>query len=187
MGAAAVDLASVTWRLNAYAAHWLSDDDLAAVTEWMADNNLDLATAEHPVVVQGGTITYGRDRSDSTVRSPHRDIVTATVPLRTVPPTVWRPDCTAAEMAALHKLFADHEWSEGFGGSCVDCSVTSVGDDGRIWCHRGDVVQWPCPPVRALLIKIGASVPPATDGHQSLRILGDCLDPDDNAKVFGRN
>lgn len=176
------DLADITWRLYAYAGHWLPDDDLTAFTDWMAANRLDPATAELSVLVDGGVITYGQDRSGPEVRSPHREIATVTVPLRTPPPDVYQPTCGPDALAALHAVLARHEWSSGFDGVCVDCSDTTTGLDGRIWCHRDAAAPWPCPSVRAALTEAGMPVP--TSGHRPIRVLGDCLDSDDNAKVF---
>jgi hypothetical protein len=172
-------LAAITWRLPAHAAHWLPDEDLSAVTAWMADNNLDRATAQAPVEVADGQITYGGDRSPSTVRAAHREIVTVTVPLRTLPPAIAEPSCSAVELAALQEVFLAHEWSAGFDGVCVDCSRIRLDESGRAWCHRDDAVAWPCPPVRAALVRAGFGVPAGQAG----RILGDCLDPADNARA----
>jgi hypothetical protein len=175
------DLNAITWRLNAYAGHWLTDDDLTAVTDWMADNQLDRVTAQHPVTVSHGQITYGQDRSPSTVRAAHRDIVTVTAPLLTVPPVVWQPDCDESAMAQLRKVFDEHEWSAGFGGVCVDCSRIAVDETGRVWCHRDDAARWPCSAVRDALAEADIPVP----GEEfTPRVLGDCLDPDDNARAF---
>jgi hypothetical protein len=121
-----------TWRLEPNAGFWLDDDELAAVTDWMADNQLERATAQHPVVVERGTITYGQDRSPDTVRGAQRDIATRTVPLRTPPPAVRQPSCSPAQLARLQDTFARHEWSAGFGGICVDCSHTTTDAHGRI-------------------------------------------------------
>lgn len=172
----------VAWRLDAYAGHWLTDDELTAVTDWMAANGLDRATAERPVVVEHGTVTYGQDRSLSHVRSPHRDIVAVTMPLRTAPPTVQQPTCAPEVLAELQETFRHHEWSAGFGGVCVDCSEIQVDESGRVWCRRDDAVQWPCPPVWRAMYAAGMPVPPLA-GHQV--ILGSTLDPADNARVFG--
>jgi hypothetical protein len=144
-----MDLASITWQLDAYAGHWLANDELTAIADWMADNHLTRATAERPVIVKNGTITYGQDRSPSTVRAPHRDIVTITVLLRTAPPKVWQPDCGPAAMAQLHEAFRRHEWSSGFGGVCVDCSQTRI--TGMTSCRgpaRPSKKPWPRPEYR---------------------------------------
>jgi hypothetical protein len=174
-------LASVSWQLLPYAGHWLPDADLGAVTEWMRDNRLVRATAQRPVVVEHGQVTYGRDDSPATVRAAQRVIVTATVPLRTAPPAVWCPDIDETGLAALTEVFAAHEWSAGFDGVCVDCSAIQIGPDGRVYCHVDDAVAWPCPPVRDVMAAVGVPVP----GERPPRILGDCLDPDDNARLFG--
>ena len=169
-------MSDITWRLEAYAAHWLTDEELSAVIEWMAANGLDRATAQHPVVAANGEITYGQDRSDVTVRAADRDIVTVTVPLRTEAPVVRRPNLSEAALADLQAVFAEHEWSAGFGGVCVDCSDFWTGEDGRVWCRRDGAVPWPCPPVQNALGDAGLLWQP--------RILGDTLDPDDNATLF---
>ena len=181
------DLVSMTWRLDAHAGHWLTDDELTAVTDWMADHQLDRVTAQRPLVVEHGTITYGQDRSDVTVRAAHREIVTTTVPLRTAPPKVWQPDCAAAVMAELQETFDRHEWSSGFGGVCVTCSHVRIGEDGRVWCHRDAAAPWPCPPIREVLHKAAIPVPAAAAGSEPRRILGDCLSPAANATVFGHH
>lgn len=178
-------LARITWRLDAYAGFWLPLDELSAVTDWMAGNRLDRVTAERPVLVENGTVTYGQDRSGVTVRSHRRDIVMTTVVLLTAPPTVYQPSCTPSELRALQSVFREHEWSCAFDGVCVDCSAIQTRADGRIWCHRDDAATWPCEPVRRALAIAGLPVlPPA--GDAALRRLGDCLDPVDNAMVFGR-
>lgn len=107
-----------------------------------------------------------------------------TLPLRTAPPNVYQPTCEADALAELHEVFRRHEWSSGFGGVCVDCSDTRIGEDGRVWCHRDDAASWPCPPVHAALARAGMPVL-LGNGQRPIRILGDCLDPVDNAKVFG--
>ncbi|UKD50895.1 hypothetical protein L3Q65_00960 (plasmid) [Amycolatopsis sp. FU40] len=173
-----VPLARIAWNLPACAPHWLSDTELAAVTAWMADNHLDRATAQTPIEVADGKITYGQDRSPDTVRAAHRDIVAVTVPLRTPPPEVAQPRCSPAVLAKLQAVFDDHEWSAGYGGVCVDCSETYA-DAGQLRCRRDDAVAWPCPPVRAALAAAGLAVAPGTPD----RILGDCLDPADNARA----
>lgn len=175
------DLDAIAWKLDAYAGHWLNDDDLTAVTDWMADNGLDRVTAQRPVVVAGGRITYGQDRSPVTIRAAHRDIVTVSAPLLTVPPAVWQPDCGDAALSELHEVFVRHEWSAGFGGVCVDCSRIQVDEAGRVWCHRDDAVPWPCQPVLDALDAAGIPLP----GQQfTPRMLGDCLDPEDNKRAF---
>lgn len=171
--------AQLTWQLPAYAGHWLSADDLSAVVAWMADNDLEDATAQAPLEVVDGRITYGQDRSPDTVRAAHRKIATVTVPLRTPPPTIAKPPCSTAELAKLQAVLAHHEWSAGFDGVCVDCSATQFDAHGRVYCHRDDVVTWPCPPVRAALATAGFHVP----AGPAERILGDCLDPVDNARA----
>lgn len=173
------DLTAVTWRLPVHAAHWLSDEDLSAVTAWMDDNGMDGATAQAPVEVANGQITYGQDRSPGTVRAAQREIVTVTVALRTPPPAIPEPACSPAELAALQAVLADHEWSAGFDGVCVDCSTTEIDELGRIRCHCDDAVAWPCPPARAALVRAGFGVPAGQTGW----ILGDCLDLADNARA----
>jgi hypothetical protein len=180
------DLTRITWRLDAYAGHWLSTGDLTAVTDWMTANRLRRATAERPVTVANGVIVYGQDWSLSHIRARDRTIITVTVPLRTAPPDVWQPDCGPAELAELLEVFRWHEWTSGFGGSCVDCSRTRREDDGRLWCYRDDAAPWPCPPVREALAKAGMPVPPVVIEQRSPRVLGDCLDPAANARAFGR-
>lgn len=177
-------LPTVTWRLDAYAGHWLTDADLHAVTAWMRENGLDGATTERPVVVADGLITYGQDRSGPTVRAPHRDIVMMTVQQRTAPPNIQQPECSPDQMAALQAVFATHEWSSGFDGVCVSCSSIRVDDTGRIWCRRDDAVAWPCPPVRQALVTAGCPLPLRADDSSGL-LFGDCLDPADNARAFG--
>lgn len=169
-------LAAITWRLEAHAGHWLPDGDLAAVTGWMADNGLDRATAQHPVLVVDGRVTYGKDLSGPEVRAAHREIVTTVVPLRTAPPDVRWPECPPAAMAELQRVFRDHEWSSGFGGVCVDCSAFEVRADGRIWCHRDDAAPWPCAPVRDALAAAGLPAPGGA-GQQPRLVLGDLLAP----------
>lgn len=178
-------LARITWQLDAYAGFWLPLEELTAVTDWMADNRLERATAARAVLVENGTVTYGLDRSGVTVRSRHRDIVMTTVPLLSAPPTVYQPDCTQSELSVLQAVFSEHEWSCAFDGVCVDCSAIQTRADGRIWCHRADAATWPCEPVRRALAVAGMPVPPPA-GDNALRRLGDCLDPVDNAMVFGR-
>ncbi|QXV63565.1 hypothetical protein [Amycolatopsis sp. TNS106] len=170
------ELAAIIWQLEAYAGHWLPLDELSAVTSWMEDNRLVRATAQHPVVVVAGWITYGKDLSDAIVRAPQREIVTTTVPLRSAPPVVTRPACSPEAMAALQQAFRDHEWSAGFGGVCVDCSDTTLGDDGQIRCHRDNVVAWPCGPVRDAFALAGLPIPNDA-GRQPRLALGDFLDP----------
>ncbi|MFE5565930.1 hypothetical protein ACFQ68_13170 [Amycolatopsis japonica] len=169
-------LTAIAWRLEAYAGDWLSSEELAAVVEWMADNGLVRATAQHPVVVAAGRVTYGKDLSDSTVRAARREIVTTTVLLRSAPPTVTQPACPPEEMAALQRVLRDHEWSAGFGGVCVDCSVTTLGADGQIRCHRDDAMAWPCGPVRDALAAAGLPAPGHTEQQPKL-VFGDFLDP----------
>lgn len=178
---ATIDLTAIAWRLPAYAGHWLPEEQLTAVTDWMADNGLDGATAQREVVVAGGQVTFGQDRSPSTVRCADREIVLVTVPLRTPPPAVWQPDLDEQAMATLRAVFDQHEWSAGFGGVCVECSNVQVDEAGRVWCHRDEAAAWPCPPVRDALAEAGIPVP----GERPLRILGDCLDPGDNERLFG--
>lgn len=179
-------LAEVEWRLDTYAGHWLPIDDLTAVNEWMRENHLRRATAEQPVTVEGGMITYGQDRSPGHVRAVDREIVTVTAPLRTAPPKVWQPTCSVEDLAALNEVFAQHEWSSGFDGVCVDCSGIQVDEQGRILCRREDACPWPCPPVAEALRKAGMLSDPAADQALPRRVLGDCLDPVENARAFPR-
>ncbi|MFG1913079.1 hypothetical protein [Kribbella sp. NPDC048928] len=179
-----LELGRIVWRLDAYAGHWLTATDLTAVTEWMADNHLERATAQRPVIVECGRITYGQDRSDLTVRAQHRDIATVTVPLLTAPPAIVPPLCEPAHLAVLHAVLAQHEWSSGFGGVCVDCSRTQTAANGQIWCHRDDVEPWPCPPVRTALREAKIPVPGPAEAPLP-RVLGDCLSPAHNARAFG--
>lgn len=178
------DLANITWRLDAYAGHWLTDSELAAVTEWMAENDLDRATAERPVLVENGTVTYGQDRSGATVRAPHREIVTTTKPLRTAPPQVRQLDCTPPARAALESVFSHHEWSCGFGGVCVTCSRITTDEAGRVWCHQDDAVTWPCRPVWEAMLAAGCPVPTPPDDEFPGVVFGDCLDPEVSARAF---
>lgn len=177
-------LDAITWRLPAYAAHWLPDDDLTAVTDWFAANQVRRASFDRPVLVERGVIRFGQDHSDSTVRARNRVIVTREVPLRTAPPAVFQPDVDEQVLDELAALFQRHEWSAGFGnqgGVCVDCSPILV-REGKVYCHVDDVMPWPCPPVRAAMNAAGVPVPgpPAP----TPRVLGDCLDPAAQAKAF---
>jgi hypothetical protein len=178
------DLAAIVWHLDTHAPVWLTDADLFAVTAWMDDNAMRGSTADRPVDVRDGQITYGRDYSGPTVRSPHRDIRTTVVPLRTAPPDVWQPDCDPAALRCVQAVIAEHEWTPAFDGSCVDCSTTWMDGD-RIMCRREDAVSYPCLPVRRALAEAGLPVPAPDDG-QLLRVLGDCLDPVTNALAFGQ-
>jgi hypothetical protein len=175
-----VNLATISWRMEAFAAHWMSDDELSATTAWMADNYLILATAERPVVVRNGKITYGKDRSDATVRRPNRDIMLTTVVLRTPPLTIRPVPCDADALAVLTEVFQRHEWSTGFGGACVTCTPGQTDDQGRVWGGRDDVVTWPCPAVADAMAIAGVPIPNA----ETARFLGDCLSERDNAQAF---
>lgn len=177
-------LADIVWRLPAYGGHLLIDDELYAVTDWMRDNELFRCTAQHPVVVRDGQITYGLDTSPPTVRAAQREITEATVPLRTAPPAISLPDAPPEALAALVELFTAHEWSSAFDGSCVTCSPVEE-RDGWLYGHRATVALWPCPPVRDALEAVGVHVPPRPASKATPRILGDCLDPADNAHAFG--
>lgn len=119
MNGAYPSLTQITWRLPAYAGHWLLQADFDTVIDWMRANRLHRHTAERPVVVEHGQITYGQDRSDATVLPP-RDIVEVTTSLLTTPPTVWQPTCTAEALATVTAVFDEHVWSIGDGnGACV--------------------------------------------------------------------
>jgi hypothetical protein len=170
------------WTLPPYAAHFLSDDNLFAVTKWMTDNNMVRATTQHLVTVNNNVITYGRDDSPPAVRAAQRDIVTVTRPMLTPPPPVQLPDLQPDELDALIEVFTKHEWSAGFGGVCVDCSRIEI-CDGNLWCRRDDAASWPCETVREAMRKAGLSVPGEPD--RPIRILGDCLSERDNERVFG--
>ena len=180
------DLTAIEWSLDALAAHWLADDELTAVTDWMTENDLGRATADHPVVVESGMITFGQDRSADYVRGQHRNIVTITLPLRTPPPAVRQPTCDPASLAELQSVLRAHEWSSGFGGICVDCSQPRADEHGRLWCHRHDTAPWPCPTVWEALYRAGMPVPSATS-HDTPCVLGDLLDHKDNARAFGQS
>lgn len=172
------------WHLDAYAGTWLSLADLTSLTGWMDANGMERATAEHPIDVRTGAITYGSDRSGPSVRQGHRDIRTVTVALRTPPPDVYQPIQTDALQAAL-KTIGEHEWSSGFGGTCVTCSTVTVNDAGQVMCRRDDAVRWPCPLVREAMLGADLPVPPPIPGQDTVRILGDCLAERSHAAVFG--
>jgi hypothetical protein len=178
-------LASVVWHLEAYAGHWLPIDDLTEVTAWMRENHLDRATAEHPVVVRDGMITYGQDRSPGHVRAADREIITTIVPLRTMPPNVWRPTCHPASLEALNEVFRAHEWSEGFDGVCVDCSDVHIDEHGRSWCRRENACAWPCSPVAEAMLRAGIQVEDPDKLAPGV-VLGDCLSPADNARAIAQ-
>jgi len=175
------DLNAITWQVHAGAHAWIGDRDLDAVMDWADDNNLHYRiTTDHEITVANGRITYGVDYSPTSHRIPTRDIRTRTAPLLTPPPSIWQPD--PAQLPALQAVLANHEWSAGFGGLCVDCSDTKETEDGVVTCHHDDAEPWPCPLVRDALRAGGFPLPPAT--NQSLRFLGDCLDPDANEAAF---
>lgn len=58
-----LNLANISWRLDAYAGHWLTNEELTAITDWMADNQLHRATAERPVVVEPSAPEWRTARS----------------------------------------------------------------------------------------------------------------------------
>ena len=178
------ELTEIVWHLDTFAGMWLPDADLSAVAAWMDENGMDRCTAARPVDVRDGQVTYGVDRDGPNTRGPDRDIRTATVPLRTPPPQVWQPSCSAEALQRAQDVIAQHEWSLTYGGSCVDCSITWTDSQGRIKGRREDVVTYPCPPVRRALAEAGLPVPPPDDA-QSLRMFGDTLDPVTNALAFG--
>jgi hypothetical protein len=175
---------STTWELPAYAGHWLSDEDVTAVTDWLQANGARRASFNQPIVVANGVIRFGQDHSDSTVRARHRDVRQCDVPLRTEPPNVTRPNVEPRVLLDLVSLFEQHEWSAGFGnqgGVCVDCSPIVV-RDGKVYCRVNDVMPWPCPPVRAAMN--AANVPIPGPSEPTPRMLGDCLDPAAQARAF---
>jgi hypothetical protein len=180
MNGAYSSLTQITWRLDAYAGHWLPQADFDTVIDWMRANRLRRHTAERPVVVEHGQITYGQDRSDATVLPP-RDIVEVTTTLLTTPPTVWQPTCTAEALSTVTAVFDEHVWSIGDGnGACVTCSDTHRGADGRLYSRSDRVAAWPCPPVLCVLVDHGFPIP----NEPAPRVLGDCLDAAANARAF---
>jgi hypothetical protein len=174
----------ITWRLDAYAPHWLPLSDLHAVTQWMDTNGVEDPTAAHPVVVEDGTIRFEQDRCPDHVPTARRRTTTVTLPLLTVPPEVYQPTCGEAAVKVLTAVFEEHEWSAGFGGVCVTCSDTWV-DGRRILCHRDGTVPWPCMPIREAMAKAGVPLDPPVPNGPPMLVFGDTLSPEKNAIAFG--